>query len=594
MIESKFEITNLITPLVKTYKVISDEWKNLFDFGITDYLQVQTEKYYYTNTFIHRSEKVKFDEIYYPVKASYKLLSTTFENLSEVFDEYKNITLVGSAGSGKTTLIKYIFLKTLRDKQKIPLLVELKNINEFNGDFEKLVFEKILSSNVKPNLDILKRALGSGSFLFLFDGYDEIFSNKKQEITRQMEIFVDTYSKNNYIISTRPGSGVEGFPRFFDFKVQQLTDLDVQGFVAKLVDDKERRDRMLTIIDNTENYSYIEYLRNPLLLSMFILAFESHPEIPTKKSAFYRNVFDTLYSKHDGQSKSGFAREKLTKLQRDEFEKILNLFSYLSLIEGEYSFTEEYLSDLLGKVKAHTQYNYRIEDLIYDFQTTISILILDGFEYSFPHRSMQEYFSAQFLSFLPSEKKVKGYKNLITVLEESSTDYSFNLWDICLELDKVGFITNFILPQLISCENELSVSSDLELLDAFVAQIDPAFFIREIRDQDSKEELAIFRTTNLNSSLVHFCNIYDYSLFASFPRQSGAENELLALIPANVSLQTNSAAPLKFDLKTKRILIKYGICDVIRNFLSSYSVKIESYNKEMSREGKSLDEILDF
>ncbi|NIJ56176.1 NACHT domain-containing protein [Dyadobacter arcticus] len=598
MIEYKLEITNLIMPLVKAFGLVSDEWKNLFNLGIYDYLQAQTEKYYFTNTFIHRSEKVRFDDIYYPVQARYKELCTPFENLDDVFDEYRNITIVGSAGSGKTTLIKHIFLKILKDNQKIPILIELKSINEFKGDFEELVFEKILNTNVKPNQAILTRALRGGSFIFLFDGYDEIFSNKKQEITRQIEMFVDAFPKNNYLISTRPGSGVEGFPRFFDFKVQQLTDSDVNGFVTKLVKDPDRRARMLNIIDNTENYSYLEYLRNPLLLSMFILAFESHPEIPTKKSAFYRNVFDTLYSKHDGQTKSGFAREKMSKLQRDEFEKVLNTVCYLSLIEGEFVFTEEYLSDILRKVKQYTSYDFKVEDMIYDLQTTISILIRDGFEYRFPHRSMQEYFCAQFLSYLPSEKKIKGYKNLINVLEESSTDYSYNLWDICLELDKIGFIKNFILSQLLQHEKELSRDSDDELLEAFIKQLDATFFMREINRSDSQEdeeqdELAIFRTINLNTSIVDFCGVYSYRRFASFPRTSGAENELLALLPAQVPLTRNTALPLKFNSITNRILIKHGICDIIRDYRSAYSQKILEFRDELEREGKSIDEILD-
>lgn len=72
MIESKLEVTNLITPFTNAYKALSNEWKNLFDIGLTEYLHSQTQKYYFTNTFLHRGEKIVFNDIYYPLTASYK------------------------------------------------------------------------------------------------------------------------------------------------------------------------------------------------------------------------------------------------------------------------------------------------------------------------------------------------------------------------------------------------------------------------------------------------------------------------------------------------------------------------------------------
>lgn len=407
MLENKLEITNLITPIINTFKTLSDEWKHLFNIGISEYLQSQTEKYYFTNTFIHRSEKVRFHDIYYPIKAVYKLLKTEFSNLETIFENYKNITLIGTAGSGKTTLLKHIFLQAITENKKIPLIIELRHLNDYKGNFEELISEKILNSKIKPSDSTFKRTLRSGAFLFLLDGYDEIFSAKKLEINRQIELFMDSYSENNFLITSRPGSGIEGFARFYDFKVCALENKDVKGFVNKIVENEERKTRILSIAIDIKNSNYIEYLRNPLLLSMFIMAFENHPEIPSKISSFYRNVFDTLYSKHDGVTKSSFPREKLTKFQRDEFEEVLNIFCYLSFFEGKYSFTEEYLTDTLKKVKTVTGYKFKIEDLIYDLQTTISILVLDGFEFHFPHRSLQEYFTAQFISQLPSSKKGK-------------------------------------------------------------------------------------------------------------------------------------------------------------------------------------------
>jgi predicted NACHT family NTPase len=432
MIDQKLEVTNLIKPLIDSYKALSEEWDNLLEIGLNEYLIDQTDKYYFTNTFIHRGEKVEFYKIYYPIKTMFKRLSTDFNDLSRVFENYKYLTIVGSAGSGKTTLLKHIFLTSLISKFKIPVLVELRFINDYGGDIEKLIFEKTLKLSAKPSEKILKRALKDGKFLFLLDGYDEIYSSKKLEINRQIDLFIDSYSKNNFILSTRPGSGAENFQRFHDFHVQPLSMMDVKNFIGKIVDSDERRKRMLDIIKEQKNSDYFHYLKNPLLLSMFIIAFESHPEIPSRKSSFYRNVFDTLYSKHDGITKNSFPREKLTKLEREDFEQVLNVFGYLTLVDGKFVFTEEYLTDKLKEVINYLEIKCSTDKLIYDLVTPISIIIKDGFEYNFPHRSMQEYFAAKFISKLSDiNKKRRAYENLENSILYKSNDESFNVWSLC-------------------------------------------------------------------------------------------------------------------------------------------------------------------
>jgi hypothetical protein len=591
----KFEVTNLISPIINTFKTINDEWDHLFEIGLRSYLQVQTEKFYVTNTFLHRGDKVRFDDIYYPIKAKYKNLTTDFSALDDILDEYRNITIVGTAGSGKTTMMKFIFLLTLREQTKIPLLIELKALNDSGLSFEELVYEKLVSGNVVPNGQILARALKSGKFLFLFDGFDEIFSSKRQEVVRQIELFTDSYATNYFIITSRPGSGIEDFPRFVDFKVQLMDNTDVDNFVVKLVGDEERRKKILETVNLDENDDYTEYLRNPLLLSMFILSFESHPEIPKRRSAFYKNVFDTLYSRHDGVTKSGFNREKKTKLQREDFEKILSVFSYLSFMHGDYVFTEEHLSYLLQKVRDSTDYKFDIEDLIFDLRTTISILILDGLEYSFPHRSLQEYFTAHFLNSLVGDQKIKGYDKLMNLFENSSTDHSYNLWNLCAEMDKTGFMKYFLLKLLKSYESSLTIGTDTEILERYIRMTELSFVSRPYKGADSEStEIAMFRTHNLNSSVLQYCLISIHNKIVSFPRERNIELELASFLPEGFTIPKQKDLPIKFTIAVNRLLIKNGIVEVIKSMALDITNRIREFEIELDNEKKSVDDLLNF
>jgi len=586
MTEKTIELSGLIQPLKDAYKSISDEWKNFFDIGLYDYLYSQTNKYYFTNTFLHRSEKVRFYDIYYPIKSTYKNLTTDFCNLEEIYENYSKIIISGSAGSGKTTLIKHLFLKTLFQKNRIPILIELRHLNDFEGNIEKIISEKILNNQLKPNSKILKRSLLSGKFVFLFDGYDEIFSHKKNEINRQLEEFIDNYNKNIFFISTRPGSGIEIFNRFYEFKVEKLNDSDVNNFIDKIVDEQERKKRISNIVIDPQNESYLEFLRNPLLLSMFILAFENHPEIPQKKSAFYRNVFDTLYSKHDGITKNSFPREKITNLQRDDFEEILCIFSYVSSISGHYKFTEELLTDIINKIKVNTNYSFSTTDFIYDLRTTISLLILDGFEYYFPHRSMQEYFTAFFISKLPTEKKKKAYQNMFEVLEESSNDNSYTLWHLCNELDNLAFTELFLIPKLSALHSKLINQNANQRLNNFLEIIKPAYVIHK-----GTEIVQILRSRSFENSFLIFCEVYDYKILMYFPERKNCSKNIINVLKSideNKSIYHITSKTYKL----KQILVENNIDEIILSLAKKIEDKIKFLKKNIVKKNTDIDKLL--
>ncbi len=309
--EPSLQIASLISPFINVVKRGSDEIKNLLKEGLHDYLQNQANKYYYTNNFLHRYDKVEFNSVYYPITIGYNELTTNCDNLKDFFEEYRYINIVGTAGSGKSTFVKYLFLESIKQSFKVPILVELRHLNDFNGNISEFIQQKVLNQKVSPSKEILKRSFEQGSYFFLLDGFDEIFSKRKENVIKQLDEFIDMYPHNYFLISTRPGGGIENFPRFSNFHVLDFEEDDIREFINLQVDDPDRCIQIQKTIDGNLEFGFQEYLKNPLLLSMFILAYGNHPEIPKKKSAFYSNVFDTLFSKHDGLTIKWFPKRKV-------------------------------------------------------------------------------------------------------------------------------------------------------------------------------------------------------------------------------------------------------------------------------------------
>lgn len=247
MMEKSIDVGGLVKLVLKGLRLGADELKALQKIGVREYLTTQAAKYDYVNTFLHRGDKVRFESIYYPLKISNGKSITNFRKPQEFLDKYKCIGIIGTAGSGKSTLVKYIFRQTLKDALKIPVLIELRDYNWEQRAFEDTVMGIITRRNVKPNPDILKRALKSGQFVFILDGFDEVYSVYKRSLLVSLDEFIDIYPDNNYIVTSRQDTGLEHFYRLKRFTICPLTEQGIIGFIRKTVSNKERRQRSTNI-----------------------------------------------------------------------------------------------------------------------------------------------------------------------------------------------------------------------------------------------------------------------------------------------------------------------------------------------------------
>jgi hypothetical protein len=333
---------------------------------------------------------------------------------------------------------------------------------------------------------------------------------------------------------------------------------------------------------------------------MFILAFESHPEIPNRKSAFYKNVFDVLYSKHDGVTKGSFPREKRTKLKREDFEEVLSALSFSSIAEGKFAFTEEYLSNKLSLIeKKKRNISFEVEDLIFDLRTSISIMIKDGFEFKFPHRSLQEYFTASFLAALPTQKKAKAYTRLNNIFTKSSVDNSLNLWKLCKELDYANYYKHFVLPELSQMLKELDYEGDLQLLNAFLRTVSPYLALIRINGME-KHKLYLIHSSKPTKALIKDENIFKESTFDKFLFKYQTEILDSLNFKFNSNTQTNSehiiitvSNDLRYKRKLKSLIIELGFMDIVRSFRTAIEFKIEEIKRNLSSDDDDLDELLE-
>ena len=87
---------------------------------------------------LHSSEPVQFMDIYCPLRIK-KLATNNFNrpeetidvsSVRDLMDSFDNVAIFGNAGSGKSTLVNFLYLDAIEKHYKYPILIYLRYLND--------------------------------------------------------------------------------------------------------------------------------------------------------------------------------------------------------------------------------------------------------------------------------------------------------------------------------------------------------------------------------------------------------------------------------------------------------------------------------
>jgi predicted NACHT family NTPase len=422
--------------------------------SLKQYLDRIYNKLRLTKNTLFRNKPINFYDNYIPITLNSDNHLIHTKRPFDFIEEYKKIIVLGAAGCGKTTFLRFITLKCVDENFAIPIYIELRNFNEDVENFEQFVSNSI-SKSFEPD-ELFK----AGKFVFIFDGFDEINFVEGRDIIFQLENFISNYNENYFILSSRHGTNIESLSQFYVFEVQPLTLQDIKRFINRLDIPNRESSYIIEYLENDK--FYYQYLTNPLFLSLYVnyLNVYSTNKIPAKKSVFFRTILDTLFTQHDSVSKLGFVRNKLSGLDKDELERISSILAYRALVSSSNNFSKDKLYNEFELIKKSTELYFENENLIYDLTITVNIFIAEMGHYSFTHIVFLEYLASLFISRLETSKKSALYKQFIMTekIILSSTFLTF-----IYELDNKSFKRDFIIPFIVGClENNLHQESNFK------------------------------------------------------------------------------------------------------------------------------------
>jgi hypothetical protein len=385
----------------------------VIDVLLDDYLRRLLRRICGITTIVFPQKPLSITNIYEPLSLSEKYApeGTPKANFNiQTLKAGHNYLIVDSAGMGKSTFAKHFILEILNSTTKIPIFLELRRIDETESLLGKIASE---IDDTKKDVDeqILSLLLDEGNFVIVLDGYDELpglFSNKIGQQITELALRSDG---NSLILTSRPEVTLPELPDSKVFTIDPLERSQAESLVLRYdaIANIEVGKNLIGQFDVVSE----RFLETPLLVVLLYRTYGFNQSIATRVSSFYDEVFNALYKGHD-LSKAGFARAKASGLDSEDFRRLLRGFSFLltarqkdnikSRSEG-ITFVNEAIR--LMSVKPATPSTF-FDDLL----LAVPFLVKDGTEYRFIHKSICEFFAAEFLAYQPnSEQIIEGIRD---------------------------------------------------------------------------------------------------------------------------------------------------------------------------------------
>lgn len=411
--------------------------EDFFESKVRDYLSVTLERCSNVNLLIFQNQQIKLQDIYFPLTLVSSKKETDKYKLSDfnkkLFSKHKKVLISDTAGMGKSTVSKWITKCSIEEKVAIPILVELRNLRE-NHTLLDEIFIQFNPIDRDFDKDLILKFIELGKFIIILDGFDEIQHKSQETIIKDIRTFINSAGNNWFLFTSRPEGALAAFGDFQSFNIKPLEKNEPYELIEKYDSIAPIKISSNLIKDIKEKYDQVsELLGNPFLVSLLYSTYTYNKDIPSNKLSFYDEIYQALYKRHD-LSKDGWTRPKHSNLDIQQFRTVLRQLAFNTSLLGETNYSETKLTDLVSNaIESCPGISSKAPDFINDILSTVPIFQRDGFKIKWAHKSFQDFFSAEYITY-DSNKEV-----FLNNIYDSGFFAFNNILDFLAELDYKSF-----------------------------------------------------------------------------------------------------------------------------------------------------------
>jgi hypothetical protein len=338
-------------------------------------------------------KEVDLNEFYYPSKIIINGDRKIVMQLSDI--PYKgNVVIQGTVGQGKSIFFRYLTSRELFNGKIIPVFVELRRITKKKSLVKHLI-EEMQTLGFELDQDTFEFLLDQGMIVFFLDGFDEVNESLRTDLITEIEHLCKRFEKTRILISSRPDSGIEQSPFFRVMRLAFLVGNEYEKVIARICDDSKTSEALISGV-KSERKNIQELLTTPLMVALLVFRFKATQSIPENSIAFYSDLFNLLINRHD-KSKAGYQRPRVSKLSDSNLETVFDATCFLTYQSGDSVYSKSDLIKQIRKALDVSQISADPDPVMKDICEITCLILEEGGEYRFVHKSVQEYHAAVFI-----------------------------------------------------------------------------------------------------------------------------------------------------------------------------------------------------
>lgn len=397
-----------------------DNWSSQINFKDLGYLKKTVSETY-----------IPLDLYLTPKRNIYESESKSIE-LDDIFKMDGHIIIIGHPGAGKSTSMKHICQKIIleedfyEDIPAIPIVIRFRDFifdnTQPNNYLVRKLYEilgisisvydeykeNVSKSNNRNKTKLLANAdvvidkailsyLDALHPIIILDGFDEIPNGTAKEIIlKEIRKLFLGLKIARIILTSRTGEFPYSLDNSKQFEIRPLTEEQVRSFVSKWMKNDNKAQICFTQLIESP---FFDTTIRPLTLAHLCAIFEREGNIPKRPKTVYRKVINLLLE--DWNIENSIKRtSSFFNFETDRKRDFLSHLSYQLTIDNFATVFSK--NDLINSYKLICENFSLLESdvnkVVNEIESHSGLFIQSGYDkYEFPHKSIQEYLTADFL-----------------------------------------------------------------------------------------------------------------------------------------------------------------------------------------------------
>lgn len=416
-VETIAAIRLLTKPLNDLYEAGKDQFKKELVIWQNDKARTQLAQkilaYDKIKTIWQKNKDVRLSRIYYPSHVSFPEGITKQINSLNELPKLKNLVIQGTVGQGKSVFLRHLCIQELRQagSGRIPIFIEFRSIDAKDG-LPGAIRRSFDALGFKVSDELLDFYAASGSIVLLLDAFDELADDLVNTVFRDMEILALKYPLLQMIVTSRPNRAIQNSGHFSVISLAPLSQKDFDPFLEKINVNASQRQQLIAAI-NQSSSGVSGLLTTPLMLTLVVMLYAAEKTIPSELPEFFEALFQTVFTAHDKQ-KPGLVRHHKTGLSERKLQKLFEAFCFMGIQKGFVrSLDIEQFNNAFDLALKYSDGQCSPEDFRSDITQVACLMQEEGFDITFLHQSIQEYYAAAFIRHCHDQAAEKFYMTMV-------------------------------------------------------------------------------------------------------------------------------------------------------------------------------------